>query len=196
MRERRFLVTNLLETSEPEISGSDAHHLLHVLRLRPGDEVVLLDGRGHQCRARLLECRPERARAQKLDLLPSHESSLRLSLAVALVRDERFALAVQKLTELGVNRIAPFYSQRSGAAVRRALGSRPERWRRIAALPRDLAVSSCLAVVGPEGGLTEAERSAAREAGFRLIGLGPRTLRTETSAIVAATLLQNAFGDL
>ena len=43
--------------------------------------------------------------------------------------------------------------------------------------------------VGPEGGFSEAEVATAREAGAVLIGLGPRTLRAETAAIAAATLL-------
>lgn len=43
--------------------------------------------------------------------------------------------------------------------------------------------------VGPEGGLTESEVSAAVEAGWQLRSLGPRTLRMETAAIAAAAML-------
>lgn len=52
------------------------------------------------------------------------------------------------------------------------------------------------AVVGPEGGLTDAEVEACERAGARRAGLGPRVLRAETAAIVAVTLLQARFGDL
>jgi 16S rRNA (uracil1498-N3)-methyltransferase len=52
------------------------------------------------------------------------------------------------------------------------------------------------AVVGPEGGLTEAELAACERAGARRAGLGPRVLRAETAAIVAVALLQARFGDL
>lgn len=51
-------------------------------------------------------------------------------------------------------------------------------------------------LVGPEGGLAGDERSAAREAGFRGVRLGPRILRTETAAITGIALLQARFGDL
>ena len=51
-------------------------------------------------------------------------------------------------------------------------------------------------LVGPEGGLTEAESAAARTAGFSPRSLGPRILRTETAAIVALAVLQSAAGDL
>ena len=52
------------------------------------------------------------------------------------------------------------------------------------------------AVVGPEGGLTDAEVEACRRAGARPASLGPRVLRAETAAIVAVTVLQVRFGDL
>jgi 16S rRNA (uracil1498-N3)-methyltransferase len=51
-------------------------------------------------------------------------------------------------------------------------------------------------LIGPEGGLAEAEQEAARTAGFILVRLGPRVLRTETAAIAALALLQRQFGDL
>jgi 16S rRNA (uracil1498-N3)-methyltransferase len=51
-------------------------------------------------------------------------------------------------------------------------------------------------LVGPEGGLTDEEESAAIAAGFTALRLGPRVLRTETAAIAALTLLQREFGDL
>ncbi len=52
------------------------------------------------------------------------------------------------------------------------------------------------AVVGPEGGLTDAELAACEAAGARRTSLGPRVLRAETAAIVVVALLQARFGDL
>lgn len=53
-----------------------------------------------------------------------------------------------------------------------------------------------LLLVGPEGGLNDAETAAAQQAGFTAVGLGPRVLRTETAALVALSLLQARWGDL
>lgn len=50
--------------------------------------------------------------------------------------------------------------------------------------------------VGPEGGFTEAEVAQAAEAGFRVVGLGPRVLRTETAALAALAILGFVLGDL
>ncbi|HSN72701.1 MAG TPA: 16S rRNA (uracil(1498)-N(3))-methyltransferase [Steroidobacteraceae bacterium] len=51
-------------------------------------------------------------------------------------------------------------------------------------------------LVGPEGGLDDAEVAAAQQAGFTAVRLGPRTLRTETASVVALTVLQAMWGDL
>lgn len=50
-------------------------------------------------------------------------------------------------------------------------------------------------LVGPEGGLSEAEIAAARESGFSPAALGPRVLRTETAPVAAITLCQWLWGD-
>ena len=51
-------------------------------------------------------------------------------------------------------------------------------------------------LVGPEGGLTAAEQTAAEKRGYIPVRLGPRTLRTETAAVAAVTALQVLWGDL
>lgn len=57
--------------------------------------------------------------------------------------------------------------------------------------------SSAVAVlIGPEGGLTDAERASAIAAGYEPRSLGPRILRTETAALVALAVLQSSAGDL
>ncbi len=50
-------------------------------------------------------------------------------------------------------------------------------------------------LVGPEGGLTEAEITAAQEAGFLPAALGPRVLRTETAPVAALAICQWLWGD-
>ena len=51
-------------------------------------------------------------------------------------------------------------------------------------------------LIGPEGGLSEAEHLLAQEKGFRSIKMGPRVLRTETAALASITSMQLLWGDL
>ena len=53
-----------------------------------------------------------------------------------------------------------------------------------------------IAILGPEGGFSPEEIEMARRRGFIDVGLGPRVLRTETAAIVAAAVCQHLWGDL
>lgn len=54
------------------------------------------------------------------------------------------------------------------------------------------AALPAFALVGPEGGLTDAERASALEHGFTAVSAGPLVLRFETAAIAAAVLIQAA----
>lgn len=60
---------------------------------------------------------------------------------------------------------------------------------------RDQHVNSVALLIGPEGGLTDAEISSSLQSGFEALSIGPRVLRTETAPIVAVTLLQSLWGD-
>ena len=59
-----------------------------------------------------------------------------------------------------------------------------------------LPVDSLSLLVGPEGGLSSAERELATRMGFLRLRLGPRVLRTETAALTALAALQAIWGDL
>ena len=51
-------------------------------------------------------------------------------------------------------------------------------------------------LLGPEGGLSQAEIQLAKTTGFTAVKLGPRVLRTETAATAALAILQSTLGDL
>ncbi len=58
------------------------------------------------------------------------------------------------------------------------------------------APASVALLIGPEGGLTEAEVEAALAAGFKPVAFGPRVMRTETAPVAACAILQYLWGDL
>lgn len=64
----------------------------------------------------------------------------------------------------------------------------------LAGLPRP--VGDVVLLVGPEGGLSPEEASLAASRGFTPVRMGPRTLRTETAALVAMAAMQTLWGDL
>ena len=62
--------------------------------------------------------------------------------------------------------------------------------------PKLTELTSCTFAVGPEGGFDQAEIALACEKGWQCTLIGPRVLRTETAAIVFASLVGAASGDL
>ena len=64
-------------------------------------------------------------------------------------------------------------------------------------LPPTLAAGARVyLLVGPEGGLSRQEVESGRAAGWRVIGVGPRILRTETAGPAMIAILQSKFGDM
>ncbi len=127
------------DPSRAVLSDEDQHHLSRVLRLRDGEEVIAGDGRGRWAR-KVWRGGPELERHRGAagvggDGSVQHEARdlPALTVAFAPVKGERPEWVVQKLTELGIDRIVPLYSERS---VVRWTGERGtatvERLRRVA----------------------------------------------------------------
>lgn len=115
-----------------------ARHAARVLRLVPGDGVMLFDGSGCEYAGRIVAVRKE---AVEAELLAAHlrdaESPLRVTLAQALQAADKMDLTVQKAVELGVATVQPLASRRSVVRLdgERA-ARRVEHW-------RGVAISAC-----------------------------------------------------
>ena len=96
------------DVAAPDLDPDDRHHLERVLRLRPGDPFTVADGRG-----RWRPCTFGPVVAAAGDVASDPEPAPRLTVAFALVKGERPELVVQKLTELGIDRIVAFTAARS-----------------------------------------------------------------------------------
>ena len=127
------------EPARPVLADEDVHHLSRVLRLRPGEEVIAADGRGRWARTRWRgEVGLEPVRGQSGvggDGTVQFESRAEPALTVAFapVKGERPEWVVQKLTELGIDRIVPLLSERSVVRWSGARGKATvERLRRVA----------------------------------------------------------------
>jgi 16S rRNA (uracil1498-N3)-methyltransferase len=92
----------------PVLSTDDRHHVERVLRLRVGEDITVSDGAG---RWRL--CRYADGVEPVGEIVEDDRPSPPITVGVALTKGERLDWAVQKLTELGVDRIVPFAASRS-----------------------------------------------------------------------------------
>lgn len=231
---------DVLERDVVVLDGPEGRHAAAVRRLRPGERVDLTDGAGL-----LAECvvtAADRA-SLTLEVGARHREpppAPRLVVVQALPKGDRGELAVETMTEVGVDVIVPWAADRCVTRWRperrdKALG----RWRttareaakqaRRSRLPEvpDLASTDDVAarlgaaslalvlheeaeaplsaveppadgdivlVVGPEGGITDAELARFAAAGGRPTRLGPTVLRTSTAGVAAAGVLLAATG--
>ena len=199
----------------PELDERDRHHLERVLRLRAGDELTVSDGRGSW---RLCRFGPVLEPLGPIGVEPIADPAI--TVAFALLKGDRNEWIVQKLTELGVDRIVPLKAERCVVKWDAAKAARSRD--RLELVAREAAMQSRrtwlptvegpadfdemvtragaaladrdgdppslrrpVALVGPEGGWSDAERSA----NAPHMTLGPTVLRAETAAIVAGSAL-------
>lgn len=107
-------------------------HLRDVLRLRKAEKIQIFDGEGSEfvCEIVTIEKKETRLKIVEEISPAAPESNLNLTLAVALLKGEKFDLVVQKAVELGVTKLVPLNTKR--ADVRFTGAERKlERWRKI-----------------------------------------------------------------
>jgi len=118
------------------LTSDEARHLREVLRLKPGDGVSVFDGEGKEFRCAVVQARREFAELELQEEIEAAraESPLKITLAVALLKGEKFDFVVQKGTELGVNEFVPLITRYADIKLRDKSDAvkRVARWQRIA----------------------------------------------------------------
>lgn len=101
--------------STVEVAGAEAHHAVAVRRLRAGETVVLTDGRGRSVTGEVLET-GKRLFTVAVGSVSSDDRPLpSVTVVQALPKGDRGELAVEVLTEVGVDTIVPWAASRSVA---------------------------------------------------------------------------------
>jgi len=126
---RRFFV-DAFDADRAVLTGEAAHHLGRVLRAEPGQLYELSDGTSVRL-GRIEFSGRDRVEFSLLESIPIRVSHLRVTLLLAVVKFDAFEWAIEKATELGVDRIVPLAPSRSEKGLLTAAGKRMERWKRI-----------------------------------------------------------------
>lgn len=130
---RFFLPPDKIHLQEAAIEGQDAKHIRTVLRLGPGDAIVVFDGTGIEYAARIVSLDNRQVRIALSERLVSKvESPVEITLAQGYLKDKKMDELVRRLTELGVDRLIPFIARRSIPHPDAKRGkARLERWHKI-----------------------------------------------------------------
>jgi 16S rRNA (uracil1498-N3)-methyltransferase len=223
-----------------ELSGPEGRHAAVVRRLRAGERADLSDGAGTLASGVVTAVGSDAVSVSLRSVVPVPAPAARITVVQALAKGDRGELAVEMMTEVGVDDLVAWSADRSVTRWEGARGERSlARWRSVAreaakqsrrawipvvegpATLRDVidrvAAAACavvlaadaatalsrlalpgtgdiVLVVGPEGGISPAERSALTASGAIEARLGPTVLRTSTAGAAAAAVLMSRCG--
>jgi len=127
---RRRWIADTHNATHASLTGAQAQHLARVLRAEPGQVFDVVAG-GHLHRAEIVSV----ADSEVIFLLHEEmlaDPALPLHLLLAVFKFDRYEWAIEKATELGVQRITPILARRTEKHLAQSSMKRVERWRRIA----------------------------------------------------------------
>ena len=128
---RFFMAGTNIKGGMAIIRGRDAEHV-RVLRLRPGEDLIICDAQGTDYKCRLVSADPEQVEAEVLEVVPCPaEPSVAVTVLCGLPKGDRTDYIIQKCVEAGANEIAFFNCDRCVARPETP-EKKLERWQRIA----------------------------------------------------------------
>lgn len=131
---RRFYIENIAAgTSEITIEGQQAVHLKNVLRIKTGSEITLLDGSGSEYIGLVKEFSGQTVIIEILSIKDKTSAAeTYISLAFGFLKENKIDDLIRPLTELGVNEIIPFISDRSvSRPTQERIDKKIDRWNKI-----------------------------------------------------------------
>lgn len=167
---RFFVRPEQIRDGNIEITGDDVHHIRQVLRMRPGEEVLVSSGDDWEYTCRITALEDERVSAQILDVQkPGRELASRLYLFQCIPKGDKMEWIIQKAVELGVYQIIPVASRRCVVKLDgKKAESRLARWNAVAASAAKQSKRMIVPGVMPLQNFSEALRRA-EELDVRLI---------------------------
>lgn len=130
---RFYLDPTDLDPANLTLTGDEAHHCADVMRCKPGEQVILFDGKGLEIEAEIVTASRKRVELKPISETRTNPLPALISLGQAIPKGKNMELIIQKATELGVSRIVPLLSERTVVQLDgKALEKKREKWQRIA----------------------------------------------------------------
>ena len=129
---RFFIPPEWVRERKVILEGPMAHQIHNVLRMHPGDHILVLDNSGWAREVELREVGSEQVAGEVVRrMLAQGEPRIKITLYQGMLRSRRFEFALQKGTELGIVEFVPLISDRATIANVGDIDKRSERWERI-----------------------------------------------------------------
>jgi 16S rRNA (uracil1498-N3)-methyltransferase len=130
---RFFLPPEQCQEGSLCLTGDEAHHARHVVRVRPGERVAVLDGAGHEYVCDVQGYDRDQATLTVVEKHFQPALPSQVTLLQAVPKGKLMEAIIQKATELGAFRIVPLLTERVVARLDDKEGARKaEKWRMVA----------------------------------------------------------------
>ena len=97
-----------------KLSDSISRQLIYVLRCKVNDQAVIFDGSGFDYKVKIVNITNKICSVKFLEKISlDTDNKVKITIFISLIKQNRFEVALQKCTELGVFAFVPFYSSRS-----------------------------------------------------------------------------------
>ena len=126
-----FALPKQIRGNKIQVDGNDAHHIINVLRGKPGDEIIICDGEGtdHLCRI-------DSKDPLSLSILSSKpcfaEPETRITLFQGIPKGHKMDFIIEKTVELGIYEIVPVSTGYTIVKLEPGDGKKISRWQKIA----------------------------------------------------------------
>lgn len=130
---RRFFIPKPFK-EEMQITGQDAHHIIDVLRMVPGDQLQVVADDGVSFAGEITAINTNAVTVVAREILrETHEPDVCISLLQGLAKGEKMELIIQKAVEIGVADIFPVAMDHSVMVLDSSKAEKKtERWQKIA----------------------------------------------------------------
>lgn len=127
-----FIPPQHLTDRQAILTGEQARQVAQVLRLRPGERLVVLDNTGWEYEVQLTAVSRDQVMGKVVDRRTAvGEPAVHLTLYMALLKREKFEWVLQKGTEVGVSCYVPVITQRTLAQNTEIKPGKQDRWQKI-----------------------------------------------------------------
>ncbi len=116
-----------LDKDEVEIGGEEAHHAVKVVRIKIGEKIGVINGKGKKWICEVIECTPKTLRAKLLKTIDENNNQNKFTLIFPwLNKDDPIEILVSMGTEMGIDEFRFFQADRSIRPIK--FNSKIEKW--------------------------------------------------------------------
>lgn len=176
MRTLRIYLSQTLSLHQHvDIVGDSAHHLIKVLRVVPGQKLIVFNGQGGEFEAAISAIQKKSLSIEVINFVDcNREPPILIELGIALIKPDRMDWLIQKATELGISSITPIITEYTDLKINaQRMEKKREHWQKVAQNACQQSMRTRLPTINTHCNLTDWLSNCTHDARWMLDPNGP-----------------------